>query len=64
MGSELKPCPFCGGTNAYIASNCYGQHYARCPECGAVVWGNDKEDIRSKKEIVKLWNRRAEDGNE
>lgn len=58
--NELKPCPFCGGTEAYLATNCYGQNYVRCP-CGAVVWGKDDE-IPSEKQIAKIWNRRADDG--
>ena len=60
--AELKPCPFCGGTDAYIVSNCYGQFCARCPGCGATVWGKDDEDIRTESKIAKFWNRRAEDG--
>ena len=61
--AELKPCPFCGGADAYIASNCYGQFYVRCPGCGAVVWGKDDEDIRTERKIAKFWNRREEGGN-
>ena len=45
---ELKPCKFCGGTDVYIASNRYGQFSVRCLTCGAVVWGKDSEDIRTR----------------
>ena len=41
--TELKPCPFCGGT-PYMAQNYLGQMYVRCPECGACVWGRDTDD--------------------
>lgn len=30
MGSELKPCPFCGGSNVYEARD-----YVICNDCGA-----------------------------
>lgn len=57
----LKPCPFCGKQEAYLTSNCYGQNYVRCPNCGAVVWGNDDENLTEKR-AVELWNRRADNG--
>ena len=56
--NELKPCPFCGGEEAYLTKNCYGQNYVRCPKCGAVVWGSDDENL-TKKRAIELWNRRA-----
>ena len=56
--AELKPCPFCGGEEAYLASNCYAQNYVRCPNCGATLWGNDNE-TPSKKQIIKMWNTRT-----
>lgn len=57
--ANLKPCPFCGGTDAYIARNCYGQFYVICPGCGVTVWGRDDEDIRTEKKAEKAWNRRT-----
>ena len=59
MENKLKPCPFCGKREAYLTNNCYGQYYVRCPNCGAVVWGNDNENL-DKKQAVKLWNTRTE----
>jgi len=59
---ELKPCPFCGGSAVYIAKNYLGQHYVRCPDCGAVVWGSDTDETITEKEAVKAWNRRADNG--
>lgn len=58
--AKLKPCPFCGGNASYIATNCYAQNYVRCPDCGASIWGKDDERP-SRKEIVKIWNRRETD---
>lgn len=58
--TKLKPCPFCGSKEAYLARNCYGQNYVRCPNCGASVWGKDSE-APSEKQIVEIWNRRTGD---
>lgn len=58
--AELKPCPFCGSNAAYIAKNYLGQHYARCPDCGAVVWGKDTDETITEKEAAKTWNRRTD----
>lgn len=58
---SLRECPFCGGMEAYLAKNCYGENYVRCPNCGAVVWGNDAERLTEKR-AIELWNRRAENG--
>lgn len=49
---ELKPCPFCGGTER--ATN-WGLHRARCVECGAT-----SGDYLTRKEAVAAWNRRVE----
>jgi hypothetical protein len=70
--NELKPCPFCGGTNLKagafsVSADCY----IRC-ECGAnieleVPWGkmNVKEhDEACRQALEKAWNRRAEGGRE
>lgn len=58
MLTELKPCPFCGKKEAYLARNCYGQNYVRCPNCGAVVWGSDDESLTEKR-AIELWNTRT-----
>lgn len=57
--AKLNPCPFCGGKEAYLAQNCCGENYVRCPNCGAVVWGKDDERL-SDKQAIELWNRRAD----
>ena len=52
--SELKPCPFCGGTNLR-----YEQYmrsvYIVCNNCG-----NTGETGFNDLEAAELWNRRAE----
>lgn len=55
--NKLLPCPFCSGA-PYLAHNCYGQNYVRCPDCGACVFGKDADDF-DEKEAVGAWNRRA-----
>ena len=50
MGSELKPCPFCGGR----ASKDPAAEWVQCEECGATgaAW-------QGQKEAIEAWNRRA-----
>ena len=61
MMEELMPCPFCGGVNIYMTKNYLGQHYVRCPDCGAVVWGKDTDEEITEKHAIEAWNRRASD---
>lgn len=57
--SKVKPCPFCGSTNIYLAkvrslldtTKLLGQA-VECQECGANVPGEDKESALDK------WNER------
>lgn len=56
---ELKPCPFCGGKNAYIATTCYVEYYVRCPDCGAVAFGKDTDEMQTDEKAAEVWNRRA-----
>ena len=55
---ELKPCPFCGGTEVYLIRNCFCEDYVRCSNCGAEVWGNEDEKP-SRERAIELWNTRA-----
>lgn len=52
---KIKPCPFCGGTNAYYiyAPDCW----VRCPDCGAN--GPERSSIE---QAIEAWNWRAENG--
>ena len=56
--ADLKPCPFCGGTDLHVVS-VYGTEYYvdcfTCTTCGP--YGETYE------EAIEAWNRRAEDGN-
>lgn len=59
---KLKPCPFCGGTNAVIESNGIGDYYVICgsddegeDSCGART---DDSRCESKEHAAERWNRR------
>jgi Lar family restriction alleviation protein len=53
--SELKPCPFCGGTpRSFWGSDV---NYVQCLACSADGPVADTED-----EAIAAWNRRAEAG--
>ena len=64
--SELKPCPFCGGSKAYIICNIELEPDGiTCPTCHIVmrfprirVKGNEKFGVAIGK-MTDVWNRRA-----
>lgn len=53
--NELKPCPFCGGTNQIIEGEDTGSEYFIC-DCGADGPGGDDGSM-----AIKRWNTRAAD---
>lgn len=54
--TELKPCPFCGGTLLVIGQTTYNDfYYVKCTECRA--HGCEK---REEAEALKAWNERVE----
>ena len=62
--SELKPCPFCGGS-ARILRLRDGKYCVACSSCGArggAVWVKDWHDMPfvAQGQAVKLWNARNE----
>ena len=62
---ELKPCPFCGGkvTIENIANDKDDEYYmVQCEyeDCGASCCFGEG----TKKEIIKRWNRRVDDGQD
>jgi Lar family restriction alleviation protein len=55
---ELKPCPFCGGTDASVDSTGEGEYDVTCMHCvaGAIACGPRKEDQAS---AITAWNTRT-----
>jgi len=54
---ELKPCPFCGGTNVDARTDGFGAGwYIFCQDCG-VMCGYALNTV----EAIKAWNRRTSD---
>lgn len=52
---ELKPCPFCGSTNAIERETVTYQWVCLCDNCGASTAVYDEKD-----EAIEAWNRRVE----
>ena len=52
--SELKPCPFCGGTAK--VSLFLGNYCVTCTECMGAISPARKQ---TKEEAIKAWNRRV-----
>lgn len=55
---ELKPCPFCGGTNIKVMGT---YKYCKCKTCGATSGGlaeNEYALNASKEDAVRAWNNR------
>ena len=59
--TELKPCPFCGGTVRVnpVTDEMYIRYYIRCTKCSARVEYSLTESFNEDK-AVEVWNRRAE----
>ena len=43
-----------------MTKNYLGQHYVRCPDCGAVCWGKDTDEEITEKHAIEAWNRRVD----
>ena len=65
--TELKPCPFCGGTPNLITDRAYHAIGVFCSLCSGRVETigypeeRDSEDL-AEQCIVNAWNRRVGDG--
>ena len=51
--SELKPCPFCGGTAVFLS---YTKYWVVCTDCLA-----ETSCYATPEEAAEAWNRRADD---
>lgn len=71
MSEKLKPCPFCGG-KPYLFKDNFGKYGVACEKCN--LWFGIKIEngtllrfgwtakIKTRKEAVEAWNRRANNG--
>ena len=67
---ELKPCPFCGGEVDCVYKNhrdLFNLTYQYvCRRCGANIFLNVVHKYKSaeatEQEAIKIWNRRADNG--
>ncbi len=65
--SEIKPCPFCGGTSglSFTDGSTYRWGYAYCSDCGASAGEVRREypdEGKWHQEAINQWNIRAGDG--
>lgn len=56
--TELKPCPFCGGTNLKIKGG-IGK-YVRCLDCDNGAHFPERGSTANEGDAIKAWNTRAE----
>lgn len=62
-GIELKPCPFCGSEVklGHYTANHNDWWFIRCKVCNIAIDPMYWNDVRSKNEMIKIWNRRITD---
>jgi hypothetical protein len=69
-GEELKPCPFCGGTDLFVErldyTACFvqcdssvGEHEACCMRGPVGMQDDDDEETPGNAAAIRAWNRRA-----
>ena len=58
---ELRPCPFCWGTNLEVRSTPFVGFTVRCWNDTCLASGLYKG---TEKEAIEAWNRRADDGRQ
>lgn len=64
--TELKPCPFCGGTAQFknpVQKGLFSELSVECKRCGAApytleMYGN-RSNEEKKKALAEVWNRRT-----
>ena len=56
---ELKPCPFCGGEAEFIDNGYFCDVSCKDTDCRGYA---DSLTNKTKKEAIKAWNRRINDG--
>lgn len=56
--TELKPCPFCGGSAKLVNKIYEYKYYIYCTRCGVMTANFD-----SNNSAIGAWNRRKNDDN-
>lgn len=56
MKDELKPCPFCGGSNIHVERDNDLGSYICCYDCLSSFW---QQEACCEEDNIKAWNRRA-----
>ena len=59
--NDLKPCPFCGGTDIGISDNCVWCKNFNCEgniDFGHFLGANDKESKLCREAVAEAWNKR------
>ena len=62
--SDLKPCPFCGGTNLKhldCGVFCMNTKCEGGVDFGHFLGGDDNESARCKRVVAEAWNQRVDD---
>lgn len=55
--TELKPCPFCGGTDLHFESfSGWGNDVIICHKCLSIF---SQQEITCEEDLITAWNRRA-----
>ena len=74
MENELKPCPFCGGTNIAVKQDscmvCGHRHWfithsmpsRECPLTDSFNRWHSVAKFTTKEKAIEAWNRRCNDG--
>ena len=65
MNNELKPCPFCGGTDLtmYSSGIIRADYVVYCNTCN-IKTGLGTVKRQSEESVVAAWNRRAHEAQE
>lgn len=62
MTEELKPCPFCGGEDAFVEQSTFASSYVICNNCMArgpdSTQDSDDEDEPGRDAAITAWNTR------
>lgn len=58
--TELRPCPFCGGTDIHIVENGPDGFSITCKDCN--VWVDNIFEDMTEEQAIEQWNKRYNNG--